>query len=155
VLEQRLLSCLVLGRIENVDSARDDTDRAAFHRAVVRRAVYAARQPRNDDRIMLPKVVRQSPRETARRGRGVSRTDYGYRLPVEQPNPTPRDEQRWRILKLGQQARIKPLTQRQKTRAKLLDPPDFALGFLPRSQHRRLPTATASKLRHGIQRRGG
>ena len=74
-LIQRLLTLLVLGRIEDVDSSRDDPDRSGFQRAVVGSAADAASEAGDDDEIVLAEIVREPSREAARCRRSVARTD--------------------------------------------------------------------------------
>ena len=74
-LVQRRLPLLVFRRVEDVDAAGDDADRAAVQRAVVRRAVDPAGQARDDDQVLLPEIVRQAAREAARGRRGIARAD--------------------------------------------------------------------------------
>ena len=118
----RLLPRLVLRRIGDVDAAGDDADRAAFQRAVVRGAVDAAGEARDDDQALLAEVVRQPAGEAAGRRRGVARADDRDGLPVEQVEVALGDQERRRIFELGEQARIEPLAEQQIARAELRDP---------------------------------
>ena len=78
-LGHRLLPRLVLGRVEDVDAAGDDADRASLQRAVVRRAVDAAGKARHDDQVVLPELVGKPARKAARGGRSVARADDRHR----------------------------------------------------------------------------
>ncbi len=124
----RLLPRLVLGRVKDVDPAGDDADRAALQRPVVRGAVDAPGQARDDQQPLLPKVVRQPPRKPAGRRAGVAGADDCHRLPVEQVEVTLGHEQGRRIFELGKQPGIETLPEYQILAAKLLDPRDLALG---------------------------
>ena len=127
-LEHRPLPRLILGRIENVDAAGDDADRAAVQRAVMGRAVDAAGQAGDDDQSLAAEVVGQPAREAAGRGGSVAGADDGDGRPVEHRQIALGDEQGRRVVLLGQQARIEALPERQVARAELLDPLDFARG---------------------------
>ncbi|GAA4720263.1 hypothetical protein GCM10023325_16670 [Sphingomonas lutea] len=74
--------------------------------------------------------MRQPAREAARRGRGIARADHRHHPPVEQLGLPACDQQRRRIVKLRQRTRIQSLTQRQITRAELLDGRHLALRLL-------------------------
>ena len=134
----RLLPRLVLGRVEDVDAAGDDADRAALQRAVVRGAVDPAGEAGDDDQVLLAEVVGQPAREAAGRRRGIARADDRHRRPVEQVEIALGDQQRRRILELGQQPRIEPLPERQITCA-----PSFSTRAISRSASSRLNSAGA------------
>ena len=74
-------------------------------------------------------------------------------VPVEQVEVALGDQQRRRILELGEQPRIEPLAERQIPRAELLDPRDLALGLARRSRSRRLAAAAPRKVGNGVERR--
>ena len=69
-------------------------------------AVDSPRQPGNDDHVFLPKIMRQPARKAARRRRRIARADDRHRRPVEQAEIALGDQQRRRIVQLGQQPRI-------------------------------------------------
>jgi hypothetical protein len=75
----------------------------------MRGAVDPAREARDDDQVLLPKIMGEPPCEAARRGRSVARADDRHRLPVEQVEIALCNQQRRRILKLGEQSRVQPL----------------------------------------------
>ena len=150
-----LLPRLVLGRVEDVDPAGDDSDRAAVERAVMRRAVDPAGEARDDDEVALAEIVSKAAREAARRRRGIARADDRHRRPVEQVEVALRHQQRRRVLELGQQPRIEPLPQRQELGAELVDPRDLALGIVAAAEPGRLPAATPGEIGHGRERGRG
>ena len=154
-LAHRRLPCLVLGRIKDVDPARDHADRARIQRSIVCRAVDSASQPRHHDQVALAKVMGKAAREAARRGRGVARADQRHGLPVEQGEVALGRQQRRRILELRQQARVKALPQRQPPGAELLDPLDLALGMVAAVELRRLAPAAPGEVGNRGQRRSG
>ena len=67
----------ILGRIDDVDAAGDDRNRAGFKRSVVRSRIDAARQARDDRDILHAQPLRKLAREAAGRGGGVARADHG------------------------------------------------------------------------------
>ena len=115
----------------------------------MRGAVDPPSEPGHDDQALLAKVVRQPPREPACRRRGIACSDHRHGLPVEETEVALRDQQWRRILELGQQARVKPLPDRQPLRAELVDTSDLALGLSDRAQGGRLATAPPRKVGHG------
>ncbi len=135
-LEQRLLPRLILGRVENVDAAGDHADGATVQRAVMRRRIDPARQSGDDHRALAAEVMGQTPREAAGSGRCVARPDDCNRHAVEQIEPALGDQQRRRIVQLGQQPRVEPLAKRHVTRAKCFDPSNLGVGRAPAEQCR-------------------
>ena len=98
-------------------------------------------------------AARPPTREAARRGGRVARADNGHSGPVEQSQVAPYDEQRWRVLELGQEARIKALPEREITRAVFLDLCDLAFGIGAGAQRRGFAAAPAREVRNGGKRR--
>ena len=70
---------LVLARIDAVDAAGEDRDRAARKRRLVRGRVDAARQPGDDDELGVAEALGEQRRHLAPGDRGVARADDGDR----------------------------------------------------------------------------
>ena len=151
-LVQRLLPFLVVGRIEDVDSAGDHADRACGQRAVMRGTVYSAREAGNHDQVLLSKVVGEAPGKAACRGGRIACADDRDRLPVEQVEVPLGHQQGRRVFQLGERAGIETLPQRKELRAELFGRGDLALGLVPGSQRWRLAPAAPCEIRHSLER---
>ncbi len=149
----RRLPLLILGRIDDVDPARDHCDRAARQRAVMRGAVDAAGEARDDDIARRAEIVGELPGEAARGSRGVARADQGDGGPVEQIEVALDDQRRRRGLELRQQGRIEALAEEQVARAQSRHPFDLALDLGPGGEPGRAPATACGEVRDGVDRR--
>jgi hypothetical protein len=61
------------------------------------------------------------------------------------------DQQRRRVLELGEQSRVQPLPQRYEPRAELFDACNLAFGVSAAPQHRRPAAAATRKVGHGLK----
>ena len=145
----------ILGRVSDVDAARDHRDRAAVERAVMRGGVDPAGEARNHHRARRADVVRQHPREAARRRRGVARADQRDRGLFEQGEMAFDDQRRRRAFELGEQRRIEALAEKQVARAGLRDGVDLALDRGAGGEPGRPAPAARGEIGDGVDRGGG
>ena len=121
----------------------------------MRGAVDPAGKAGNDDKVLLPEIVREATREAARGSGGIPCADDRHRHPVEQVEIAFGHQQRRRILKLGKQPRIQPLPERQIFRAEILDSRHLALRLVAAEQTRRRPAPAPREIRNSLKRRRG
>jgi hypothetical protein len=68
----------ILRRIDDVDAAGEDCDRATFKRCDMGRGVDAAREARSDDEAFEPELGRKQAGEFLADGRAVAGVDHGH-----------------------------------------------------------------------------
>jgi len=114
--------------------------------------VDTSRQAGDDEQILPAKIVGQAPREAARGCRSIARTDDRDRGFIQQVEIALGHDQRWRILKLGKETRIKSSPECQLSGAELFHFGDFALGIIAGPQDGGLTAAAPSELRNRRER---
>lgn len=153
-IEHRFLPSPILRRVEIVDTTRDHADGAGFQRSVMSRSIDAARKTGHDAQTFNPEIVGEHSCKATSGGRRVARADKGDCLPVEQIQPSFRDDQRRSIVQLRQQTRIKPLPQHEMAGTDCLDFGNLPLRVIAAKQPRRSAAAAARELGNRLQSGG-
>lgn len=147
---------LVLRRIDDIDAAGDDRNRAGGQCGLMSRGIDASGEPRGNRIAPISNLLRKHAGEVTTVGGRIARANDGDRGSSQDLRLSEDGDHRRRVIKRGERARVIRFDERDQPAIQSLQLCEFALGGAARMNLQRLcAPAPVSKIRQCRQRACG